>query len=775
MTSPLKVFFSYAHEDEAHRETLARHLSALEHEGLIEVWHDRKITAGGGWAGAINDALASADIVLLLISADFLDSEYANDVELTEALRLDDTGRARVVPVILRSCDWEHSRFARFNALPPDGEPVVEAAYPDQRFRAVAKGLRALVAEVTTASQDMARDRRSADGRPASAGRRRESTLRRLGALAIGRGRRGRMPVVLGLAVMVLLFAFLVGLYALLIRRPLNRARDAMRMGRYDNALNALDSVPAALGKWPELAAIRSSAELGARTYAPLPDWEDIGQDLRSQHAERPTDADVNVLLAQYWLWKQDYDQARSSAEAARTADAKNAEAWFLLGLNLDLAGDVRGAKEHYRRATEAAQDSPQYRNNLAHALLELGSFDEAIQEYRLVRQFPLAPVERALAHWAKGELGDAADAQASAIRMLEDAVLSDRFYNRREWIFLLRDIGTGIGLGPLKDKRCYAELGEAASQRLKGEAVAFPPADCRRAPVGLRELVAHDLCQFVDKWQPTLRATARELRQALGMPGECPAASTSGPPTPQLWEQPSGAGERRGIGDRLERPSDRVGVALHRAGRVVGDDDVDADIGQAGGEEPEVAVVAAGVEHLHHELVVGVGEKPEGAAVVAQLEVLTETASGTGVVSPASDDREPAIAQAELRDLRTQRRRRAGHFRDDEDGLVDELRMRGVADLEQPHVVGARGKWAEREIEVADRRLERAAALDVPQLDDVPLANDGDVGRGAVAALDPRAHRLAFDRLLRIHRRIEDQVVLRRRGGAEGQRGEQG
>src|SRR4030095_7249698 len=131
-------------------QRLAKRLSALEDEGLIVVWHDRKITGGREWAGAIDDALRSADIVLLLISADFLDSDYCNDVELTEAIRRHDAAQARVVPVILRSCDWEHSRFARCNALPPDGVPVVEAEHPDQRFVAVARGLRAIVAELTS-------------------------------------------------------------------------------------------------------------------------------------------------------------------------------------------------------------------------------------------------------------------------------------------------------------------------------------------------------------------------------------------------------------------------------------------------------------------------------------------------------------------------------------------------------------------------------------------------------------------------------------------------
>src|SRR5262245_56581573 len=172
MTEPLKVFISYAHADEVHRQTLAKHLSALEDEGLIAVWHDRKITGGREWARAIDDALRSADIVLLLISADFLASDYCNDVELTEAIRRHDAAQTRVVPVIMRSCDWEHSRFARFNALPPDSLPVVEAEHPDQRFVAVARGLRAIVAELTswdsaTTTQNPARSDVSATTSPA--------------------------------------------------------------------------------------------------------------------------------------------------------------------------------------------------------------------------------------------------------------------------------------------------------------------------------------------------------------------------------------------------------------------------------------------------------------------------------------------------------------------------------------------------------------------------------------------------------------------------------
>jgi tetratricopeptide (TPR) repeat protein len=557
MTAPLKVFFSYAHEDEAHRKTLANHLSALEDEGLIAVWHDRKIKGGREWAGAIDEALRSADIVLLLISADFLASDYCNDVELTEAIRRHDAAQARVVPVILRSCDWEHSRFARFNALPPDGVPVVEAEHPDQRFMAVAKGLRAIVAELTrpdsaTTTQKPTRtDASSAtssapgvEAPSADAGARSAPsagdtaapapTAQRLtigkisifgiefGPFDIPRPQLSAKSLWLGLGSLVLLTALLGGgAYVFVLRSPLTQARDAMRMARYDTALDALDTVPTWLRHWPAVAALRAKADLGVKTYQSPPDWESIGKDLHRQRAELPTDADLMILEAQYWLRQWDYDKARSLVEAAVKEDRNNAEGWFLLGLDRDLSGDPAAAVEHYRKAVEAAPASPQYRNNLARGLLELGTFHEALQEYQKISQFPLARVEQALAHWAQGEMREAADAERDALRMLGDPGLSTRFYNRRAWLFRLPN--KGIRLSSPEDKRCYALLGEAASRRLAGEAaVAFPPSECNNPPQEIRELLADDLCRFVDWPQPTLSAAARSLRQGIEMPEDC-------------------------------------------------------------------------------------------------------------------------------------------------------------------------------------------------------------------------------------------------------------
>lgn len=498
---PLKVFVSYAHEDEPHREALARHLQPLVDEGLITLWHDRRITGGRDWARDIDAALRSADVVLLLISRDFVASDYCRGVELAEAMKLDDAGLARVVPVILRSCDWQHANFARFNALPPDGEPVVEAPHPDQRFSAVAKGLRAIVAELTAAP--------AAGPSPVAA------------APAVAPVRR-TLKIAQRALLLLLAAAGLAGYWALL-RAPMADARDAMRKARYDLALQALERVPPWLRAWPGLDAPRSAASLGARTFQPRPDWEAIGGELRSLRARRPKDVDLMVLDATNRLRDNDFEAAAALAASAAEHDPANAEAWFVRGTVLDLVqADLSAALDAYRRATDAAPDSPQYRNNLARTLLELGRHDEAIDQFRQIKQFPLARVEEALAHWARGEPRVAADNQREALAMLADAELAARFHNRREWTFVLRSLGRGHGLGQ-DNKRCYAEVGEAASLRLSGESAAFPPAACAKPPQMVRELVADDLCRFVDRSQAEMSATARELRQALGMPAACP------------------------------------------------------------------------------------------------------------------------------------------------------------------------------------------------------------------------------------------------------------
>lgn len=144
----LELFFSYSHRDERLRDKLAAHLSQLKHEGLIRDWHDRKIGAGKEWQGQIDQHLNGASIILLLVSADFLASQYCWDVEVKRAVERHEAGDARVIPVILKPCDWHSAPFGKLQALPKDGRPVTKWRNRDEALTDIAKGIRGVVAEL---------------------------------------------------------------------------------------------------------------------------------------------------------------------------------------------------------------------------------------------------------------------------------------------------------------------------------------------------------------------------------------------------------------------------------------------------------------------------------------------------------------------------------------------------------------------------------------------------------------------------------------------------
>jgi parallel beta-helix repeat protein len=143
----IEVLISYSHIDEALRNELEKHLSILKRQKLISTWYDRKIGAGEEWKGQIDDHLDSAQIILLLISADFLASDYCYDIEMKRAMERHESGEARVIPIILRPVDWKGAPFGKLQALPTNAEPIVSKKWgcADEAFVDVARGLRAAV------------------------------------------------------------------------------------------------------------------------------------------------------------------------------------------------------------------------------------------------------------------------------------------------------------------------------------------------------------------------------------------------------------------------------------------------------------------------------------------------------------------------------------------------------------------------------------------------------------------------------------------------------
>ena len=151
MSSPLQtdnaveIFYSYSHRDEKLRDELEKRLVSLKRSRLIRAWYDRNIDGGDDWKNAISEHLNSAHIILLLISPDFIASDYCMDIEMGRAIERHESREARIVPIILRPIDWMDERLSRIQALPTDAKPVTLWENQDQAFRDIALKLRAII------------------------------------------------------------------------------------------------------------------------------------------------------------------------------------------------------------------------------------------------------------------------------------------------------------------------------------------------------------------------------------------------------------------------------------------------------------------------------------------------------------------------------------------------------------------------------------------------------------------------------------------------------
>jgi TIR domain-containing protein len=144
---PVKIFCCYAHEDEPLLNKLKAHLKPLQQQGLINVWYDREIIAGVLWEQEISNQLNTAQIILLLISPDFMNSDYCYGVEMKKALERHERGGARVIPVILRPVYWQ-GVLGHLQALPTNAKPIIEWRPRDKGFVAVALGIRKVIEQI---------------------------------------------------------------------------------------------------------------------------------------------------------------------------------------------------------------------------------------------------------------------------------------------------------------------------------------------------------------------------------------------------------------------------------------------------------------------------------------------------------------------------------------------------------------------------------------------------------------------------------------------------
>lgn len=152
-SKPYDIFLSYSHEDEELMNFVRTHLMIFDRQGLIRKWWDRKLLGGQHIDGTLTAQLASSDIILLLVSASFLASDYCYDTEMKQAMVQHASGRSVVVPVILRPCSWHSAPFGQLLALPTDGKALTLWPNRDEAGLVIAEGLRRIVADLQARQQ----------------------------------------------------------------------------------------------------------------------------------------------------------------------------------------------------------------------------------------------------------------------------------------------------------------------------------------------------------------------------------------------------------------------------------------------------------------------------------------------------------------------------------------------------------------------------------------------------------------------------------------------
>ncbi|MEM9823172.1 MAG: glycosyl hydrolase family 18 protein [Bacteroidota bacterium] len=137
----INVFIAYSRKDVDYLNQLRTYLQPLQRNRTIQIWYDGEIAPGATWEAEIKRHLYDADIVLLLVSADSLASNYFYDQEMAAAMQRHRDHQTIVVPIILRDCAWELTDLQQFQALPKDGLPIDKWDSESSAYANVVRGL----------------------------------------------------------------------------------------------------------------------------------------------------------------------------------------------------------------------------------------------------------------------------------------------------------------------------------------------------------------------------------------------------------------------------------------------------------------------------------------------------------------------------------------------------------------------------------------------------------------------------------------------------------
>ena len=481
-TGPLRVFISYSHNDKPLQERLETHLRQLELDGILDIWHDPDLIASDRWDQVIMEKLAAAEIILLLVSADFIASDYCRR-EMNEALARAERDEARVVPVLLHPCNWQRSPFASLQVVPRGSQPI--STHP----RGQTSALSEVAEEVGRLADELQKVRRansvgqSAD--PQAPG----GVAAPIGLLGPFRTRpwwqRHRRQLRWGLSAGAMAVAVGGAATAMVAQGSALQGLRYLRLGDYQRAAKAFQKAARANPFHPLARCGARAAAIGADRLPNIAtDSPELQQDIKALPRQGPCGAQRELFLGDLALERhrregkhKDWDAAQVSFERAVALDDRLAEAEERLGVLADAWNDLPNAERHFRQAVRLAENEPAlgyaYRNGLAKLLLQ-GDGLQRGEAMRLLdgdRGNPGSDLEAAMQLWRQpastGSLGQALERlPAQPPPSLQGSGAGQK------WGFKLAN-GKLVLVGRRGDQRCLLAQARAATLHLDGQTAA--------------------------------------------------------------------------------------------------------------------------------------------------------------------------------------------------------------------------------------------------------------------------------------------------------------